>query len=278
VKGQLVFGRHSVLAALTTRRRTEFHALYLQKTHLGPENQDEVHTSTVSTDTILESAKALNIPVLHVTRGELDRAVERVHNGVALDAAPLSVPSVGSLSQLIDHIQRARGSEQPDRAVVVVCLDRVMDVMNLGAVLRSCAFFDADAIVMDQRNNAPLSAVVSKASSGAMEFLPLFYCPSLPKLLASASSPPSWRRIAMDATNSSAIDCTLLSPVAKNTFSLVVVGNEGKGLRKEAIEHCDEVVKISRSAGGNGLVDSLNVSNSVAVMLFQLLGRRGNKE
>lgn len=68
-----------------------------------------------------------------------------------------------------------------------VALDEVTDPQNFGAVLRSALFLGAAGVVTCQRNSAPLSPVVSKASSGAMEVLPVYSAKNLPQLLAACS-------------------------------------------------------------------------------------------
>lgn len=68
-----------------------------------------------------------------------------------------------------------------------VALDEVTDPQNFGAILRSALFLGAAGVVTCQRNSAPLSPVVSKASSGAMEVVPVHSAKNLPQFLAACS-------------------------------------------------------------------------------------------
>lgn len=112
-----------------------------------------------------------------------------------------------------------------------LAIDRVVDPMNLGAILRTCYFMKVDGVVITQHDTAPLSPTVSRASSGALEIIQNFSCTSnLPKFLSTAKE-NGWKVIgtANQSRNTSR------SGIGDNG-TILCVGNEGFGLSKAAVK------------------------------------------
>ena len=156
---------------------------------------------------------------------------------------------------------------------------------NFGAALRSAFFLGAAGVLTCRRNSAPLSAVVSKASSGALELMPVHSCRSLPQTLADARL-RGWSVVGA-AAQSDAISCSQYKPSGP---TILVMGNEGYGLRTTVRNQCDVMLRIDGSGssfgssigGGVGgsvermrkmaeLVDSLNVSVATGILMHQLV-------
>lgn len=160
---------------------------------------------------------------------------------------------------------------------------------NFGAALRSAFFLGASGVITCRRNSSPLSAAVSKASAGAMEIMAVHACRSLPQTLADARQ-RGWCVIGA-AAEPDAVSCYDYRP-SKPT--ILVMGNEGYGVRPTVRRLCDAMLRIDSGPdagsvygmGGIGLgvgggakqakhvVDSLNVSVATGILLHQLLKAR----
>jgi len=148
---------------------------------------------------------------------------------------------------------------------VWLCLDEVVDPQNFGAILRSAFFLRASGVLTCSRNSAPLSAVVSKASSGAMELMPVYSAHNLLTTLEDAKV-KGWSVFGA-AAERNAVPC---HQIHNHGPVILVVGNEGYGLRTIIKRACDALVKIQGGGNGGG-IDSLNVSVATGILLHQLM-------
>jgi len=156
-----------------------------------------------------------------------------------------------------------------------LALDQIHDPMNLGAIIRSAAYFGVDRIIVSERNCCPLSTSVCKASSGAMEWLPMYSVSCLKKFLKRSIS-SGWDVIGSMSMESdfkkSVYSCENMK-IDKPT--ILVVGNEGFGLDKDIINVCTDLVTVDSSNPSLPIgLDSLNVSVATGVMLHSLLKSR----
>jgi 23S rRNA (guanosine2251-2'-O)-methyltransferase len=197
--------------------------------------------------------------------------VERVDAGALADAAP-GVDARGVLAKAdpppmwpLDALLGAgQGGPTPR---IVVALDSVVDPQNLGAIMRSCEFFGVTGLLWTKDRSASLSPAVVRASAGASERLRLCVVTNLATALAECGDAGWW----VLGTVADAGD-SLHRLVAEDRLpdSLVVVmGSEGRGLRRLTRERCDFLATISR----RGEVGSLNVSAAAAVTLAALCSR-----
>jgi len=221
---------------------------------------------------IEKEAQAFDPPlkIIRISRSDLNLMTEnRPHNGFVLDADPLPV-------DVIHKLELPLKTEKPP---VWLALDQITDPMNVGAILRTCLYFGASGVIICSKNSASLSAVTCKASSGAMESLPIYNCQSMPKFLrlcreltaTSDNHFPKWRILAL-SIESEAVKCDQLKKGMEEP-TIIVVGNEGHGLRTLVREQCIEAVQVGsdKSKSESSTVDSLNVSAAVSVLLYQLL-------
>lgn len=148
---------------------------------------------------------------------------------------------------------------------LIVALDEVTDPQNLGAVCRTAEVAGATGVAIPQRRSAEVTAAVCKASAGAVEHLPVARVRNLADFLAEAKAAGCWcygadadARVAYDAPDYSG-------------GVVIVLGAEGRGLRPRVAAACDDLVSIPRA----GRIDSLNVSVAAAVLVYEILQRRG---
>ncbi len=177
-----------------------------------------------------------------------------VHQGAALEVKPLAW---GPLQEVV---MRERA------APLVVCLDRVTDPHNVGAILRSAEVFGAAALVAPARHSAPETGALAKSASGALERQPYLRVANLSRAMEELRG-MGFRLLGLageaEETLEQGLTAAGLGPLA------LVLGAEGPGLRDKTRTTCDRLVRID-PAGGFG---SLNVSNAAAVALYAA-GRR----
>ncbi len=183
-----------------------------------------------------------------VTDSELDSICgkEAVHQGVAVRAGSLPQPDLSDV--LANGVQR------------LVLLDQVTDPHNLGAILRSCAGFGVDAVVVPKHGSAPLTSVVAKASVGAMELVPVVTVSNLNRAIE-AIQQENFQMLGL--AGEGAQELPEIEPAKKQA---IVMGSEGEGLRQKVREKCDVLVRIPMS----DRLESLNVSVAAGITLYSL--------
>jgi len=166
---------------------------------------------------------------------------DSVHQGLLLEARPLESLDIEDL---------------PAKGLVLV-LDQVTDPHNVGAIVRTAAAFAVDAIVTTERHSPHMTGVLAKAASGGLEHVPLCVVVNLARALE-ALGDMGYQRVGLDSDGPASLEDTVLSrPLA------LVLGAEGKGLRRLSRENCDVLARLDMP----GAIRSLNVSNACAVAL-----------
>jgi 23S rRNA (guanosine2251-2'-O)-methyltransferase len=168
-----------------------------------------------------------------------------VHQGVVLEALPLESLD---LSDIVSQ------------SGIVVVLDEITDPHNVGAILRTAAAFGVDAVVVTHRHAPEMAGVVAKAASGGLEHVAIVSVVNLARALERLGD-SGYLRLGLDSeAELSLTKAPLRWPIA------LVLGGEGKGLRRLSRENCDFLVRLDMP----GAIKSLNVSNACAVALSLL--------
>lgn len=142
---------------------------------------------------------------------------------------------------------------------VLVCLDRVTDPHNLGAVCRSAEGAGATGVVLPAHGSARVTPAVCRASAGAVEHVSVAVVPNLARFLTEIKGPGLWAWEASHRASTSMWEADLRGGIA------LVLGAEGKGVRPLVRRACDDSVSIPL----RGAVGSLNVSVAAAVLLYE---------
>lgn len=244
---EYIEGRNSVYEALQAER--VLHRILIARGAHGNRVQD-----------LIAQAEAKKIPVQIVERDLLERMTTTgKHQGIIALAAPLDYCRLEDLFSTAES-----DSNQP----LLVILDGIEDPQNLGGIIRSAEAAGASGIIIPERRSAGLTASVVRASAGAAHYLPVVRVKNLSRMMEDLKKRGYWLVGAdMDGT-----------PLweEKFDFSLpvcLVLGGEGRGLRRLVRDSCDLVVSLPM----RGRVGSLNVSVAAGILLFEVMRRRQGK-
>ncbi len=195
-----------------------------------------------------------SLPVEEVSRIELDRIAQGgPHQGVILRADPLPVYGIK------DWLARVK---DPDAVVVV--LDGIEDPHNFGAIVRSAAACGAVGAIFGKDRAAPISAAALKSAAGAMEYLPLVRVVNITTALETLKKEGFWIA-ALEADAEQVLwDANLTGRIA------LVIGSEGKGIRRLVYEHCDFRLRVPMT----GAITSVNASVCAGIALAECLRQR----
>jgi 23S rRNA (guanosine2251-2'-O)-methyltransferase len=147
---------------------------------------------------------------------------------------------------------------------VLVALDEVTDPQNLGAICRTAECTGATGVILPERRSAEVTPAVCKASAGAVEHLAVAQVRNLADFLADAKAAGCWTYGAAAGAR------TPYRQVDWTGGVVLVLGAEGRGLRPRVAAACDDVVSLPM----RGRIDSLNVSATAAVLLYEILQQR----
>ena len=204
---------------------------------------------------IVNQARRFGVSVQFCQRKALDDKVQgEQHQGVVARAKPARVLDEADLDQVLDK------HEQP----FLLVLDGVTDPHNLGACLRTADAAGVHAVVVPKDKSASLTGTVRKVACGAAEVLPLIQVTNLSRTLKHLQDKGLWIIGTAGEADQMIYDAKLTGPTA------LVMGAEGKGMRRLTRENCDELVKLPMA----GSVSSLNVSVATGVCLYEIVRQR----
>lgn len=149
---------------------------------------------------------------------------------------------------------------------LLLILDQIQDPHNLGACLRSAEGAGVNAVILPKDSSAPVSEVVRRVAAGAADRVPIFYVTNLARTMDALKEKGVWMTGTADEADNVVYQTNLTGSTA------IVMGAEGKGLRRLTRERCDNLVSIPMS----GKTSSLNVSVATGVVLFEVVRQRYN--
>jgi 23S rRNA (guanosine2251-2'-O)-methyltransferase len=230
-----IYGFHSVEAALKAIRRDLI----------------RLYATEAAAERLAPAIAARGVEMRIVGAEDIAARLPRdaVHQGVLLEARPLAPIDV---------------SELPPRGLILV-LDQITDPHNVGAILRTGAAFAIDALVTTERHSPEFSGALAKSASGGLEHVPICSVVNLSRALTEMGD-MGYLCVGLDSEGSTALEAVPLArPLA------LVLGAEGKGMRRLTREHCDVLARLDLP----GAIRSLNVSNACAIALSLVYARIG---
>ncbi len=240
----LIFGMHAVQAVLQHEPDT------IKQIWMEHARRDK------RAQTITQLARQHAIPLQRVERQELDQMADGGrHQGIVAEARLQPALSETGLKALL------AGLAVPP---FILILDGVQDPHNLGACLRTADAAGVHAVIAPRDKACGLTSTVRKVASGAAETVPFVQVTNLVRTIKELQQAGIWITGTDLDTPESLFDCDLTGPLA------LVLGAEGKGLRRLTREACDSLVRLPM----HGTVQSLNVSVSAGVCLYEALRQR----
>jgi 23S rRNA (guanosine2251-2'-O)-methyltransferase len=224
----VLYGYHAVREALRVKKRACL----------------DLFATPAAAEKLAEDVKSSGVFLHLVDADALDARLGRdaVHQGLLLEARPLEGLDI---------------SEIETRSGLVLALDQITDPHNVGAILRTAAAFAVDAIITTDRHAPEFSGVLAKAASGGLEHVPIVEVVNLARALDQLGA-AGYLRVGLDSEGPESLDKTTLSRP-----TVLVLGAEGKGLRRLTRDKCDALARLDLP----GEIKSLNVSNACAVAL-----------
>jgi 23S rRNA (guanosine2251-2'-O)-methyltransferase len=201
-------------------------------------------------------AEKRRIPVVQANKQEFrELAVDQTTQGVV---AIVPTKEFATLERLI-----AIPLEREEKGFLLV-LDEIEDPHNLGALVRSAECTGVHGVVLPRHHSAPVSSTVIKASAGATEYVEMAEVTNVVSALEELKEEGYWI-VGLDGSG----DRTF-TEIDVDTPIALVVGNEGRGLRRLVREHCDFLARIPLY----GKIDSLNASVAGAIVMYEVARKR----
>jgi 23S rRNA (guanosine2251-2'-O)-methyltransferase len=247
VSGALVFGLHAVRAVLARRPKD------VLRLSIAAARDDARMRE------LRDFAVAQGISPAAASAESLDRETGgAAHQGVVAEVRPRAPLDENSL---LDLLTATAGP------ALVLVLDGVSDPHNLGACLRTADAAGATAVVAPRDRAAGLTPVVRKVAAGAAETVPFAQVTNLARTLRDLKQAGLWIAGTAEDGDQDLFDADLRGPLA------VVMGAEGRGLRRLTLECCDLRLRLPMQ----GAVASLNVSVAAGIALYEVLRQRRPK-
>lgn len=201
-------------------------------------------------------AKDNNIMIQYVHRNKLDSLSETGnHQGVMALVTSYEYKDIEDIFAL---------AKERDEHPFVIILDEIEDPHNLGSIIRTAECAGAHGIIIPKRRSASVTAVVSKTSAGAVEYMPVVKVSNIAYTMDQLKDKGLWIYGADMDGKEDYFDVDIKGPVG------IVVGNEGKGIGRLVKEKCDFLIKIPMK----GKVTSLNASVSASIIMYEVLRQR----
>ena len=241
---EIIYGIHAVEAALRNQ----------------PENVLQVFVQQGRNDKrikkILDIAKNSGVSLQSISNEKLKEKCPRArHQGVV---AEIRAGRSGTVT-LDDMLEK--------ESLLLLVLDEVQDPHNIGACLRTADAIGVDAVVVSKNRSPALTPVIRNVASGAAETVPYIMVSNIARALEKIKDNNVWVMGTSGDASHTIYDCKVNNRLA------LVMGSEGKGMRRLTREACDELVSIPMQ----GSVESLNISVATAVCLYEIRRQQSGK-
>lgn len=237
-----IFGIRPVIEALEAGKT--FDKVFVQKGLRGSQSEE-----------LLEALKSYKVNVKTVPVEKLNRLTRKTHQGVFGFLSPIEFEETEALLQRI---------AQAEKAPLLLLLDRVTDVRNFGAIVRTAECAGVDAVVIPKHESAPVSADAVKTSTGALFRVPVCKVDNLADFIFSLKSEDIQVVAGTEKTEDLLYDTDFRVPTA------LVMGNEEKGISNQILKICDRRAKLPLA----GSIGSLNVSVATGALLYEAVRQR----
>ena len=205
---------------------------------------------------ICAMVKQAGAVVVPTDRRKLDyMSATGAHQGV------IAMVAAHDYASIDDILKKAQDAGEPP--LIVIC-DELSDPHNLGAIIRTAECAGAHGIIIPKRRSVGLTAVVGKASAGALEYMPVARVSNITAAIDTLKKAGVW------VYGTAAEGDTTLYKADLKSAAAIVIGNEGEGMSRLVSERCDFKVSIPMK----GSISSLNASAAAAIMLYEAVRQR----
>lgn len=239
----MIYGLRPVIEALRSGKEAD--KVLIQK-GLKSENFGE----------LMGLLKSISVPYQFVPAEKLHRVTRKNHQGVIAFISPVSFYTIGDL---LPRIYEA------GRVPFLLIMDRITDVRNFGAILRTAEAAGVDGVVIPARNSAQLTPGTVKSSAGAIFNLPICRSYNLKETIEYLRNSGLKIVAATEKTEKSHYSSDFSHPLA------LILGSEGEGVSEAYLAMSDEQVMIPML----GKIGSLNVSVAAGVLMYEVVRQRG---
>ncbi|WP_129730287.1 MULTISPECIES: 23S rRNA (guanosine(2251)-2'-O)-methyltransferase RlmB [Bacillaceae] len=239
---EYIIGRNPVIEALKSGR--DINKIWVAE----GANKGQIHT-------VLQLAKEQGVIVQQAPNKKLDQLAEGNHQGVIAHVAAYKY------AELDDLFRRA---EKQQETPFFLILDEIEDPHNLGSIMRTADAVGAHGIIIPKRRAVGLTAAVAKASTGAIEYIPVVRVTNLTRTIEELKERGIWiaGTDAKGTDDYRRLDGTM--PLG------LVIGSEGKGMSRLVREQCDFLVRLPMA----GKVTSLNASVAAGLLMYEVYRKR----
>ena len=249
----------------------------------GREREDAPENMLEGRNAVTEALSAgRTIDKLFVADGDTDRALARIC-AMAKEAGAVVVPTdrrkldfmsatgahQGVIAMVAAHDYASiddilkKAADAGEAPLIVIC-DELSDPHNLGAIIRTAECAGAHGVIIPKRRSVGLTAVVGKASAGALEYLPVARVSNITAAIDTLKKAGVW------IYGTAAEGSTTLYKADLKGAAAIVIGNEGQGMSRLVSDSCDFKVSIPMK----GSISSLNASAAAAIMLYEAVRQR----
>lgn len=238
----LIFGRNAVTELLKSGRS-------VNKLFIAEGTRDG------SIQKIFALAKTAGIVVEFIKRDKLDKLCGGHHQGVAANAAAINYSTIEEILEL---------AESKNESPFLILLDELEDPQNFGAILRTAEAVGVHGVIIPKRRSVQLNATVFKTSAGAAEYVKVAQVTNVAQTLKNL------RGVGLQVVGSDMSAEVDFRQADLTSGIVLVIGSEGKGMRRLTRESCDLLIKIPMV----GKINSLNASVAGAVLMYEIQRQR----
>ncbi len=207
---------------------------------------------------IISLCNEKNISYSLKKKSELNKLTQKKHQGL--------IAKIYNKTLTFNSLKEFFNKSNSSPPYIFILLDSITDPRNLGAILRSCDHFNITAVITAKDRSAPITPIVYKTSSGAVNHINYIKVTNLSRTIDSLKKMNTWVYGMDEKGDYNLYDCQFKGNIA------IVIGSEGKGIRPLIKKSCDFLVKIK----GLGHISSLNASVASGIIMYEVTKQRNN--
>lgn len=238
----LIFGRNAVAELIKAGRS-------VNKIFVAEGSHDNVIKK------ILALAKNAGIIYENISRSKLDKICNGNHQGIAAYAAAVQYSTVDEILKF---------AESKNQSPFIIVLDELEDPHNFGAILRTADAVGVHGVIIPKRRSVQLNSTVAKTSAGAVEYVKVAQVTNIAQTLK------KFHELDLKIVGSDMEGDKNFNEVDLKGGIVLIIGSEGKGMRRLTKENCDTLVKIPMV----GKINSLNASVAAAILMYEIFNQR----